>query len=124
MAALLRSKVLISSNGKVLACQISLNDDSFLNLNSLSLLVEVPRFIEGTSSNPSHPISISFTVRHQNSNSSKKTPSQVVAAEWSGEFRADQRRRVRLESAVVWEQRVLIILAHNFASLISFFIMN
>ncbi len=42
MAALLRSEVLISSKGKVLACQISLNEDSFLHLNSLSLLVEVP----------------------------------------------------------------------------------
>ncbi len=42
MAALLRSKVLISSNGKVLACQISLNEDSFLHLNTLSRLVEVP----------------------------------------------------------------------------------
>ncbi len=43
MAALLRSKVLISSNGKVLACQISLNEDGFLQLNILSLLVEVPQ---------------------------------------------------------------------------------
>ncbi len=42
MAALLKSKAFFSSNGKVLACQFSLNEDSSLRLNSFSLLVEVP----------------------------------------------------------------------------------
>ncbi len=56
---------------------------------------------------------------HQNSNSGKKHPRKWLQR--SGGVRADQRRRVRLESAVEWEQRVLIILAYNFASLISFF---
>ncbi len=94
MTALVRSTVLISSNGKVLACQISLNEDSFLNLNSLSLLVQVP------SSNPSHPISISFTVRHQNSNSSKKTPSQVVLAEGGVPCGSETARAIRKRSSM------------------------
>ncbi len=123
MAALLRSEVFISSNGKVPACQISSNEDSFLHLNSLSLLVEVLP----SSKDPRLTTSLHLNQLHRETSKQQqqqKTPSQVVAAECSGEFPADQRRRVRLESAVVWEQRVLIILAYNFASLISFFIMN
>ncbi len=96
---------------------------SFLRLNSFSLLVEVPPSLKAprlTTSSHLNQLHREATKQQKE----QKTPSQVVAAEWSGEFRADQRRRVRLESAVVWEQRVLIILAYNFASLISFFIMN
>ncbi len=118
MAALLRSKVLIPSNWKVLACQISLNEDSFLHSNSLSLLVEVPP----SSKAPRLTPSLHLNQLHRET--SKQQQQQKHPRKWlqqSGEFRADQRRRVRLESAVVWEQRVLVILAHNFASLISFF---
>ncbi len=112
MAALLRSKVLISSNGKVFACQMSLNEDSFLHLNSLSLLVQV------LPSSKAPRLAPSLHLNQLHREASKQQQQQNHPRKWlqrSGGFRADQRRRVRLESAVVWEQRVLIILAYNFA---------
>ncbi len=81
MAALLRSKALFSSNGKVVACQFYLNEDSLLHLNSLSLLVQVlpsskaPRLTTSSHLNQLHR----ETSKQQQQ---QKTPSQVVAAEW------------------------------------------
>ncbi len=110
MAALLESKAFFSSNGKVLACQFSLNEDSSLRLNSFALLVEVSPSLKAPRPTLSPPISISFTVRHQNSNGSKNT--LASSGSGVGGFRMDQRRRVRLESVVVWEQKVQAILAY------------
>ncbi len=53
MAALLKSKAFFSSNGKVFACQFSLNKDSSPCLNSVYLLVEVPPSLKAPRHTPS-----------------------------------------------------------------------
>ncbi len=80
MAVLLRSKVLISSNGKVLACQISLNEES-------SLLVEVPP----SSKAPGLTPSLHLNQLHREA--SKQQQQQKHPRKWlqqSVEFDADQ----------------------------------
>ncbi len=97
MAAASRSKAqkIFSLNTKAIFCHFSLNEDSSIRLNTFSLLVEFPLSLKASRPTQPSPISISFTVRRQNSNSSKKTPSQVIAMEWGIPYGLETARAIR-----------------------------
>ncbi len=92
MAALLRSKAFYSSNGKVFACQFSLNEDS-------SLLVEVPPSSKAPRLTPSLHLS---QLHHEASKQQQqqKTPSQVVASEWGVPCGSETARAIRKRSSM------------------------
>ncbi len=86
-----------------------MNEDNPLRLNSFSLLVEVPPSLKAPRLTPSPHL----TQLHREASKQQQQQNTLESGcSGVGGFRMDQRRRVRLESVVVWEQKVQVILVY------------